>query len=72
MSKEIGVVICNFNKKDFVLESVKKAEELSGLCGLPVKLTSIEKRHLTELNGKIENLFLMTLQEKYFQIKENH
>ena len=31
MSKEIGVVICNFNKKDFVIESVKSVQESQGV-----------------------------------------
>ena len=31
MSKEIGVVICNFNKKDFVLESVQSVMESVGV-----------------------------------------
>ena len=31
MSKEIGVVICNFNKKDFVIESVKSVQESVGV-----------------------------------------
>ena len=54
-----------------VLKSVGKADELSRLSGLAVKMTAVEKKHLTELNGRIENLFPMTLQEKYYQIKEN-
>ncbi|MBO4396610.1 MAG: glycosyltransferase family 2 protein [Eubacterium sp.] len=31
MSKEIGVVICNYNKKDFVIESVKSVQESQGV-----------------------------------------
>ena len=31
MGKDIGVVICNFNKKDFVLESVKSVQESVGV-----------------------------------------
>ncbi|MEE3468522.1 MAG: glycosyltransferase family 2 protein [Eubacterium sp.] len=31
MSKDIGVVICNFNKKDFVIESVKSVQESQGV-----------------------------------------
>ncbi|MBQ9544763.1 MAG: hypothetical protein IJV00_06530 [Clostridia bacterium] len=52
-----------------VLKSVAKAKKLSALSGLPVKMTSVEKTHFGELKTKIENLFPMTLQEKYFQIK---
>lgn len=31
MSKEIGVVICNYNKKNFVIESVKSVQESKGV-----------------------------------------
>ena len=31
MGKEIGVVICNFNKKDFVVEAVQSVQESKGV-----------------------------------------
>ncbi len=54
-----------------VLGTVKKAGELSRLSGLPVKMTAAEKRLIPALEGKIEDLFPLTLQKKYFQLKEN-
>ena len=51
-----------------VLSTVSMAEELSSLSGLPVSFTSVQKSVYDELKGKIENLFPLTLQEKYFRV----
>ena len=53
-----------------VLASAEKAEELSRLSSLPVKMTSVEKSLLPLLKGKLPDLFAMNLQKKYFDIKE--
>ncbi len=47
-----------------VIASVKKAEELSEKTGLPVKFTSVNESLIPLLNGKIPNLFGLTLQNK--------
>lgn len=47
-----------------VLSSVSYADEVARLTGLPIKCTSINKRLFAELEGKIENLLPLTLQEK--------
>ena len=47
-----------------VINSVDSAEELSALTGLPVKMTTVTENLLNNLNGKVENLFPLTLQKK--------
>ena len=50
-----------------ILDSVDYAKEVSEKTGLPVLMTAVEKDLAVELNGKIENLFPLTLQEKYYK-----
>jgi len=45
--------------------------ELSSLSGLPVKFTSVNKELCPLINNKIENIFPITLAERYYEIKEN-
>ncbi|MBE6835798.1 MAG: hypothetical protein E7515_06080 [Ruminococcaceae bacterium] len=47
-----------------VLKSVEYANAVSSLSHLPVVLTTVQKELYNVLNGKIENLFPMTLQKK--------
>lgn len=47
-----------------VLDSVGYAEEVSRESGLPIKMTTAEKRLCGELKDKIDNLFCLTLQSK--------
>lgn len=47
-----------------VLDSVEYAKAVSALTGLPVKCTAVKKELYTELEGKIDNLFPLELQEK--------
>ncbi len=47
-----------------VLASVEETEKLSALSGLPVKMTTAESELVNNLNGKVENLFPLTLQKK--------
>lgn len=47
-----------------VLNSVGSTEELSELTGLPVKMTTVTEKLVNNLNGKVENLFPLTLQKK--------
>ncbi len=47
-----------------VLNSVEEAERLSGISGLPVKMTTVTENLVNNLNGKISNLFPLTLQKK--------
>ena len=50
-----------------ILDSVDYAKEVSEKTGLPVRMTAVEKDLAVELKGKIENLFSLTLQEKYYK-----
>lgn len=50
-----------------ILDSVDYAKEVSEKTGLPVRMTAVEKNLAAELKGKIENLFPLTLQEKYYK-----
>lgn len=47
-----------------ILTSVADAEKLSRLSGLPVKMTAVKSEFVNNLNGKVENLFPLTLQKK--------
>ncbi len=49
---------------DDVLNSVAEAERLSELTGLPVKMTTVRADLVNNLNGKVDNLFPLTLQKK--------
>ncbi len=47
-----------------VLGSLSFAGEVSALCGLPVKMTTIEEKLLPALQGKVPDLFPMNLQKR--------
>ena len=47
-----------------VMASAEEAERLSQLSGLPVVMTAVTVDLVNNLNGKIENLFPLTLQKK--------
>lgn len=51
-------------EKEDVLSSVKYANEVSALSGLPVVLTTVEERLYNILSGEIENLFSLKLQKR--------
>ena len=51
-----------------VLEAVPYMEELSRLSGLPIFATTARADVAAELDGKVENLLPMNLQEKYFDL----
>ena len=50
-----------------VLESVPEAERLAGMCGLPVKMTTVCRKLLPELSDSIHHLFALDLQTKYYE-----
>lgn len=47
-----------------VLSSLKKADELSKKSNLPIVMTTVEKRLFPLIEGKIDNLYPLELQEK--------
>ena len=47
-----------------VLSSVSETQRLSEISGLPVKMTAVRSDLVNNLNGKVENLFPLTLQNK--------
>ena len=47
-----------------VLDSLKYADEVSKLTGLPVAMTTVKKTLYKELYGKVYNMLPLTLQEK--------
>ena len=51
---------------DDILRSLEYAEEISRLTGLEVKMTSVDARLFESLQGKVGNLFSLTLQPKIF------
>ncbi len=51
-------------EKEDILSSVKYANEVSVLSGLPVVLTTVEERLYNNLSGEIENLFALKLQKR--------
>jgi len=53
-----------------VLGSLRYADELSACTGLPIKMTSVEKRLAPALLDKVENLFPISILELYYMEKE--
>ena len=51
---------------DDILRSLEYAEKISRLTGLEVKMTSVDARLFESLQGKVGNLFSLTLQPKIF------
>ena len=49
--------------KEDVTNSVKKAQELSKITGLPLVLTTVKEELYKDLKGEIENLFPLKLQK---------
>ncbi len=47
-----------------ILNSAEETEKLSKLTGLPVKMTSVRSDLVNNPNGKVPNLFPLTLQKK--------
>lgn len=47
-----------------VINSLDSVNELSLIAGLPVKMTTVRADLINNLNGKVENLFPLTLQKK--------
>ena len=47
-----------------VLDSIEYANEVSKLSGLPVVMTTVDRKLYNELEGSVENLFPLTLQSK--------
>ena len=54
---------------DDILASLRYAEELSQVTGLPVKMTCAKDSLCQSLNGRVENLFPLSLQKLYYEIK---
>jgi hypothetical protein len=50
--------------KEDVIASVKSAEELSRLSGLPIKMTTVNENLVNAFNGEITNIFPLKLQKK--------
>ncbi len=50
-----------------VLATAREVQRLSELSGLPVRFTSVEAELVPVLEGKLENLFPLRLQEKYYK-----
>jgi len=68
-------IVCNSNlghetRPETVLEARPYMEALSRLSGLPIWLTAAERGVAQALEGKVENLLPMQLQEKYFDLPE--
>lgn len=47
-----------------IIDSLNSVDELSQLTGLPVKMTTVRADLVNNLNGKVQNLFPLTLQKK--------
>lgn len=50
--------------KEDVIASMKSAEELSRLSGLPIKMTTVSESLVNSFNGEIDNIFPLKLQKK--------
>ena len=51
-----------------ILESMNYAYEVSEKCGLPIKMTTVEKSLYGSLEGRIPNLFPLSLQKRPTEI----
>ncbi len=51
-----------------VLDSLEKEQQLSKLSGLPIVFHSAQAHVAQELAGKLDNVFPLQLQDKYFEI----
>lgn len=49
-----------------VLSTVEKAKSFSELCALPVVMTTVREELYETLRGKIQNLYPLKLQKKYY------
>lgn len=50
-----------------VLETQSKIERLSGMSGLPVKMTTVRCELVPALTDRVHSLFALTLQAKYYE-----
>ena len=53
-----------------VLSFLEQAKQLAAISGLPILFHSAETRVAQELEGKLESVFSLQLQDKYFDIPE--
>ena len=60
----------NETTAETVLHSLEKTKQLSALCGLPILFHSAELSVAKALEGKLESVFALQLQDKYFDIPE--
>ena len=60
----------NLTSPEDVMNSIPFIEKLSQLSGLPVYMTTAVAPVCEALRGKVENLFPLKLQKKYFDIEE--
>lgn len=60
--------IGNETTADSVLATLDETEKLSELSSLPVMMTSTVKHVAEDLKGKINNVFPMVLQRKYYDV----
>lgn len=51
-----------------IMESMNYAYEVSEKCGLPIKMTTVERSLYSSLEGKIPNLFPLSLQKRPTEI----
>ena len=58
-----------YTEKEDVLASLDYAKEVSALCRLPIKLTTVHHPLYPDLQNKIENLFPIHLQEQYYELR---
>ena len=52
-----------------VIKSIPYAEEIAAKTGLPVKMTCVKETLCQSLESRIENIFPLTLQKLYYEIK---
>ena len=55
---------------DTVLASVEYADAVARATGLPVKMTCVDKRLITDLAGQVDDLFTLDILELYYMQKE--
>ncbi len=58
----------NDTTADDVINSIDYINRLSDISGLPIVLTTVNEKLFSQLSGRVENLFPLSLQKKYFDI----
>ena len=58
-----------YTEAEDVLASLDYAKEVSEICRLPIKMTTVHHPLISQLESKIDQLFPLHLQEQYYELR---